>query len=89
MENVFFKFQLHNVYIILISIGLHYAYNWILIRHRPALSSLIDVILPNSKHLLCNTINFNCGLCDCHNMICTSLKEQRDPVVKKIVVFRL
>ena len=37
--------------------------------------SLIDVILTNSKTLLCNTINFNCGLSDCHHMIVTSLKE--------------
>ena len=50
--------------------------------------TLIDVILINSKNLLCNTINFNCGLSDCHNMICTSLKEQCDPVVKKKVIFR-
>ena len=34
--------------------------------------SLIDVILTNSKTLLCNTANFNCGLSDCHHMIATS-----------------
>ena len=50
--------------------------------------TLIDVILTNSKNLLCNTINFNCGLSDCHNMICTNLKEQCDPVKKKKVNFR-
>ena len=31
--------------------------------------TLIDVIITNSKTLLCNTVNFNCGLSDCHNMI--------------------
>ena len=31
--------------------------------------SLIDVFLTNSPSLLCNAINFDCGLSDCHNMI--------------------
>ena len=38
--------------------------------------SLIDVILKDSRSLLCNTINFNCGLSDCHRMISTSLKKR-------------
>ena len=45
--------------------------------------TLIDVIITNSKNFLCNTINFNCGLNDCHNMIATSLKESCNPVEKK------
>ena len=50
--------------------------------------TLTDVVRTNSKKLLCNTINLNCGLSDCHNMICTNLKEQCDPVMKKKVIFR-
>ena len=50
--------------------------------------TLIDVIITNSKTFLCNTINFNCGLSDCHNMIATSLKESCNPVEKKKVTFR-
>lgn len=50
--------------------------------------TLIDVILTNSKSLLCNTINFNCGLSDCHNMIATSLKESCKLANKKKVTFR-
>ena len=49
--------------------------------------TLIDVIIINSKTFLCNTINFNCGLSDCHNMIATSLKESCNPVEKKKVTF--
>ena len=37
--------------------------------------SLIDVILTNSRSMLCHTFNFNCGLSDCHHMIATCLKE--------------
>ena len=50
--------------------------------------TLIDVIITNSKTFLCNTINFNRGLNDCHNMIATSLKESCNPVKKKKVTFR-
>ena len=50
--------------------------------------SLIDVILTNSKTLLCNTINFNCGLSDCHHMIATSLKETCTCVENRKVTFR-
>ena len=50
--------------------------------------SLIDVILTNSKTLLCNTANFNCGLSDCHHMIATSLKETCSYVNNKNVTFR-
>ena len=50
--------------------------------------SLIDVILTNSKTLLCNTANFNCGLSDCHHMIATSLKEICSYVNNKNVTFR-
>ena len=53
--------------------------------HQP---TLIDVILTNSKNLICNSTNFDCGLSDCHDMICTSLREQCDNVVKKKVTFR-
>ena len=45
--------------------------------------ALIDVILTNSKNLLCNVINFNFGLSDCHGMICTCLTVQCNPVKKK------
>ena len=50
--------------------------------------TLIDVILTNSKTLLCNTVNFNCGLSDCHNMIATSLRESCNKTEKKKVTFR-
>ena len=50
--------------------------------------SLIDVILTNSKTLLCNTANFNCGLSDCHHMIATSIKETCSYVNNKNVTFR-
>ena len=50
--------------------------------------NLIDVILTNSKTLLCNTVNFNCGLSDCHNMIATSLRESCNKTEKKKVTFR-
>ena len=50
--------------------------------------TLIDVVLTNSRTLLCNTINFNCGLSDCHNMIATSLRESCNKMVKKKVTFR-
>ena len=50
--------------------------------------TLIDVILTNSKTLLCNTVNFNCGLSDCHNMIATSLRESCKKNEKKKVTFR-
>ena len=50
--------------------------------------SLIDVILTNSKTLLCNSLNFNCGLSDCHHMITTSLKETCTYVDNKKVIFR-
>ena len=36
---------------------------------------LRNAILTNSPNLLCHTMNFNCGLSDCHNMIATSFKE--------------
>ena len=44
------------------------------------------MIITNSKTVLCNIINFNCGLSDCHNMIATSLKESCNPLKK--VIFR-
>ena len=50
--------------------------------------TLIDVILTNSKTLLCNTVNFNCGLSDCHNMIATSLRVSCNKTEKKKVTFR-
>ena len=53
--------------------------------HNP---TLIDVILTNSKNLICNSTNFDCGLSDCHDMICTSLREQCDQPIKKKVTFR-
>ena len=37
--------------------------------------SLIDVFLTNSPSFLCNTINFDCGLSDCHNMIAACFKD--------------
>ena len=45
-------------------------------------------MITNSKTLLCNTVNFNCGLSDCHNMIWVSLKESCNPIEKKKVTFR-
>ena len=50
--------------------------------------SLIDVILTNSKTLLCKTVNFSCGLSDCHNMVATSLKESCSVTETKKVTFR-
>ena len=37
--------------------------------------SLLDVLLTNSPSLMCNSINFDCGLSDCHNMIAACFKE--------------
>ena len=50
--------------------------------------SLFDVILTNSKTLLCKTVNFSCGLSDCHNMVATSLKESCSVTETKKVTFR-
>ena len=50
--------------------------------------SLIYVILTNSNSLLCNSLNFNCGLSDCHHIITTSLKETCTNVDNKKVTFR-
>ena len=49
--------------------------------------TLIDVIITNLKTLLCNTINFNCGLSDCQSMTATSLKESCNPIEKKKATF--
>ena len=38
-------------------------------------TSLPDVSLTNSSSLLCNTITFNCGLGDCHNIRATIQKK--------------
>ena len=50
--------------------------------------TLIDVVLTNAKNFFCNTVNFNCGLSDCHNFIATSLREQCQAVSRKRVKFR-
>ena len=46
------------------------------------------VILTNSRSLLCNTINCNCGLSDCHHMIATYLNETCTYVKNIKVTFR-
>ena len=50
--------------------------------------SLIDVILTNSPSFLCNTINFSCGLSDCHNMVATTFKENSVSNKRQKVNFR-
>lgn len=50
--------------------------------------SLIDVFLTNSPTLLCNTINFNSGLSDCHDMILTSFKESCISNKRQKITFR-
>ena len=50
--------------------------------------SLIDMIMTNSPNFLCNTINFNCGLSDCHNMVATTFKENTVSTKRQKVNFR-
>ena len=50
--------------------------------------SLIDVFLTNSPSLLCNTINFDCALSDCHNMIAACFKENCISNKRQKVTFR-
>ena len=50
--------------------------------------SLIDVILTNSPNLLCNTINFDCGLSDCHTMVATTFKENSISNKRHKITFR-
>ncbi|KAH3849140.1 hypothetical protein DPMN_091536 [Dreissena polymorpha] len=50
--------------------------------------TLIDVISTNAKNFFCNTVNGNCGLCDCHTFIVTSLREQCQAVSRKKVKLR-
>ena len=53
-------------------------------------ASLIDVIITNinSPSLLCNVINFDCGLSDCHNMIAVCFKENCISNKRHKVTFR-
>jgi hypothetical protein len=37
-------------------------------------ASLVDVILTNKPQYLFNSLNFDCGISDCHNMIGTLVK---------------
>ena len=50
--------------------------------------SLLDVLLTNSPSLMCNSINFDCGLSDCHNMIAACFKEQCITNKRHKVTFR-
>ena len=50
--------------------------------------SLIDVFLTHSPSFLCNTINFDCGLSDCHNMIAACFKESCISNKRQQVTFR-
>ena len=50
--------------------------------------SLIDVFLTNSPSFLCNTINFDCGLSDCHNMTAACFKESCISNKRQQVTFR-
>ena len=48
----------------------------------------LDMIMTNSPNFLCNTINFNCGLSDCHNMVATTFKENTVSTKRQKVNFR-
>ena len=41
--------------------------------------TLIDVILTNPRNLTCNSINFDDGLNDCHDMVC---KVKRQAMIR-------
>ena len=50
--------------------------------------SSIDVILTNTTNLICNTINVDIGVSDCHNFIATTIREQCNESKVKYANFR-
>ena len=50
--------------------------------------TLNDVILTNSKNLLQNITNFNCGLSDVHNIISAQIKSNIPPIKEQFKQYR-